>query len=121
MSVCRFALILVSAAVTLRAEVPSWSRHLSEAARLENVGELADAASEFASALRDARSAGPESVGVGTVLDAMGAFYDDIGNFNQAEACLEGSLRIWARGSGCRPRRPRPRGEPSRRGVPRRR
>lgn len=87
MSVCRFALILVSAAATLRAEIPSWSRHLSEAARLENAGELAGAASEFASALRDARSVGPESAG--HVLDAMGAFYDDIGNFSHAEACLE--------------------------------
>jgi len=95
MSVCRFALILVSAAATLRAEIPSWSRHLSEAARLENAGELAGAASEFASALRDAHSAGPESAAAGHVLDAMGAFYDDIGNFNQAEACLEESLRIW--------------------------
>jgi len=92
-------LLVYPCSLRLLAQAPaatgSWSRHLAAAQGLELQGDRVRAEAEFRLAAAEAQRNGSESAAYANVLDRMGVFYDDIGNFAEAERCLSRSLAIW--------------------------
>jgi tetratricopeptide (TPR) repeat protein len=72
-----------------------WTQHLNEAKKLQRNGDLARAEKEFLRAEAEARKQGTQSTAFALTLDAIGSFYDDLGNFRDAESCMMRSLTIW--------------------------
>ena len=78
-------------------EPPSWKEDIALALDLERRGDLIGAERAFRSALAHGQRAGYEATATAHVLDALGLFYDDIGDFDQAIICFKSSLAIWRR------------------------
>jgi len=92
-----FPLVLVELLAEDPARTAPWSSHVTSAQELERQGDIRSAEVEFRLAAAEAQRNGTGSARFANVIDAMGVFYDDIGNFVEAENCLTRSLAIWRR------------------------
>src|SRR5262249_31136209 len=68
--------------------------HISIAHELQRRGDLIAAEKELQAELAEARAAGSKSMEVGRSLAMLGAFYQDIGKFSQAELSFMECLNI---------------------------
>ncbi len=74
-----------------------WQTHLKAAQQLQLAGNVTRAESEFQAALQAAKQVAPDGKSVAYVLGAIGTYYEQIGNFREAERCFLQSLAIWQR------------------------
>ncbi len=74
-----------------------WQTHLKAAQQLQLAGNVTRAEREFQAALQAAKQVAPDGKSVAYVLGAIGTYYEQIGNFREAERCFLQSLAIWQR------------------------
>ncbi len=90
-----FPLVLSELLAEDPARIAPWNGHVKAAQELERQGNIPGAEIEFRLAAAGAQRNGSGSAAFANALDAMGVFYDRIGNFVEAENCLTRSLAIW--------------------------
>jgi hypothetical protein len=74
-----------------------WRLQMNHAVESQRAGNLAEARTAFEGAVASARKLGGESPPLGTALEYLSNFYDDVGNFGEAELTLKTSLSVWQR------------------------
>jgi len=90
--------LLAAAFVCSAGDIPSsagWTQHLAAANAAMRAGDYANAAPLYETALHEARTLGNTSAAVAHVLDDLGPFYGETGDFTRAESVLKEALKIW--------------------------
>jgi len=72
-----------------------WRLQLNHAIATQRAGDLTQARVEFEGTVALARKTGDDSAAPGTALEYLANFYDDIGDFGQAELTLNKCLSVW--------------------------
>ena len=90
-----FTMVVLNTRAQVSSTVEPWRPHVSAAAAYEQSGDVSQAETELKRAAADAVRGGGDGPAYAQVLYATGAFYDDIGDFAQAERALCRSLRLW--------------------------
>ncbi|HWE51993.1 MAG TPA: tetratricopeptide repeat protein [Bryobacteraceae bacterium] len=77
-----------------------WRERLNHGIELQKAGDLKTAQREFEASVELARKSSDDLPALGTALDYLSGFYDDIGEPGKAELTLDKSLAAWKKALG---------------------